>query len=247
MFCQILRRPKLVEVWTGHLPASPEQCGNAWLSRVVNRILLDEERMVQFPAIICCLTCKCMLRQRGTAALSCAAVRFQGWKLQGMLFPGWAAASEGSSMDLIFQAAFVRENCADCPSNPAIQHKVSTPQHLHQRAAPTHRCEYFRCHQLQHIPARWNCLNTGSQRELINITSGSPLVNAILLQLSPWQGAAGMLPPAPGQELGLCCTAILLETPIFDRKGFASRSCCCLSAWWQWWWVPSFPVQLCGT
>lgn len=61
--------------------------------------------MVQFPAIICCLTCKCMLRQRGTAALSCAAVRFKGWKLQGMLFPGWAPASEGSSTDLIFQAA----------------------------------------------------------------------------------------------------------------------------------------------
>lgn len=42
---------------------------------IVNRILLDEERIMQLPAITYCLTCKYMLRQNNTAALCCNAVK----------------------------------------------------------------------------------------------------------------------------------------------------------------------------
>lgn len=160
-----------------------------------------------------------MLRQRGTAALSCAAVRFKGWKLQGMLFPGWAPASEGSSVDLIFQAAPL-----------SVRTVLTALQDLQSSTRFLHHSTCFR-EQHQHTngntsgatdsntspghPARWKWPNTGSQSwRAHQYCSGSPLVNAILLQLSPHQ--AGMLPPALG--LVLCCTTILLETPALWKK-----------------------------
>lgn len=54
---------------------SAEVCECLWSGRV-NRMLLDEERIVQLPVIRHCLTCKYMLRQKDAAALCYSAVKF---------------------------------------------------------------------------------------------------------------------------------------------------------------------------
>lgn len=232
------------KVWQSWAPPRIlQQWGNAWLSGMVNRILLDEERRVQFPAIICCLTCKCMLRQSSTAAPSCAAVRFKGWKLQGMLFPGWAPASEGSSRDLSQSSPFVSENRADFPSKPQfgtgfLHHSICFREQEHTNGNPSGATDSNTSQSTQPGGNDWTLAGKG--RELINIACDSPLVHATLLQLVPCQAAAGMLPPAPGQELALCCTAILLRHLIFERKQFAADPAAALVL--SEWCVASSPV-----
>lgn len=125
-------------------------------------ILSDEERIVQLPVIIYCLTCKYMLRLKDTAALCYNAVKFNRWKLQEMLLSSWDIDSKGSSTYLVFQADnhLVIKDHADRPSKYALQDLRAQDFYVYLKQSMCFRvcsiksqtCEYLRRHKLQYAP-----------------------------------------------------------------------------------------------